>query len=353
MGRHGYGTFDTKKAQWKVRTRYLNCKATVRQLEQHFQTPIPRTKRGSRPYWLKFLFSHYRPSLVLQYPYLAEEIHNYYKTFSSHGAKRPDILRCLTPFLAIVGNIPLNRINSSHYRSFFQSLCSKGYSQTTLYNYRILLNAFLKSLCSNHNLSFPFITSKEFTFSPSSSPITYYTQEQLAFAMKHTTNNARLVFLFGINCGLYPSDIEEILPEHIHNGYLIKGRSKNKRYGVQKGAIGRWKLWPETLAMLPYLFARKRTRYVLRNAYLHFASRHNLPPSKYLRKTGAYLLQLHFDEETSRILYRAEATGTHYTSYVALDDAQYKKLDAALDWLRSYILLPQPPQGRSNSTSGV
>lgn len=338
MGRHGYGTFDRRKKQWKVRSKYFSLAATVGQLERHFGLPIPPTKRGSKAFWIKFLFSHFRkPTQHLNL--LQEEIHKYYESFEQRGRKRQDILRYLGLFQEIAGNIPISEINVAHYRRFFKALQELGYSPITIRNARFLINGFLKTMASNFGLTFPFLHSPEFSFSANPrADITYYSQEQLNLCLRETRDFARIVFLFGINCGFYPSDIASIRPEHVHRGRLIKGRAKNMRYGVQHGAIGNWKLWPETQEMLPLLWEKKPSLFALRAAYLRFASEHNVPPSKYLRKTGAYLLQLHFGEEVSKLLYRAEATGIHYSSYVKLDEAHFAKLDAGLDWLRDYVM---------------
>ena len=63
---------------------------------------------------------------------------------------------------------------------------------------------------------------------------------------------ARTVLLLGLNCGFYASDIIELKPEHFDGMHITKARAKNKRNGVQKGFVGKWKLWPETVAALRY-----------------------------------------------------------------------------------------------------
>lgn len=57
-----------------------------------------------------------------------------------------------------------------------------------------------------------------------------------------------------------------------------------------------------------------------------------------LRKTVAQWIQEVSGEEESRILYRAEGYGTHYSSYVCnLTAAQVEKLDKALDKVREKV----------------
>lgn len=55
MARHGNGTYDHSKQQWKVRTKELKASATIRQLRKMFKEEIPASERESRPYWLRYL----------------------------------------------------------------------------------------------------------------------------------------------------------------------------------------------------------------------------------------------------------------------------------------------------------
>jgi hypothetical protein len=55
MAKHGNGTCDADKKQWKVRTKELKASATIRQLAEMFGEDLPNDERKTRPYWLKYL----------------------------------------------------------------------------------------------------------------------------------------------------------------------------------------------------------------------------------------------------------------------------------------------------------
>jgi len=109
--------------------------------------------------------------------------------------------------------------------------------------------------------------------------------------------------------------------------------------------MSKWKLWPETVAVLQYGYDPqtqrkdyKLYRGQLERAYQQIREKYGLPEHMALRKTVAQWIQELTGEEESRILYRAEGYGTHYGSYVCnLTDAQVAKLDKALEMVRAKV----------------
>ena len=73
--------------------------------------------------------------------------------------------------------------------------------------------------------------------------------------------------------------------------------------------------------------------------YMKLREKYDLPEAMALRKTVAQWVQELAGEEESKVLYRAEGYGTHYSSYVCnLTPGQVAKLDRALDAVRAKIL---------------
>jgi hypothetical protein len=82
----------------------------------------------------------------------------------------------------------------------------------------------------------------------------------------------------------------------------------------------------------------KQYRGRLERAYQQLREKYNLPEHMALRKTVAQWIQEVSGEEESRILYRAEGYGTHYSSYVCnLTAAQ---VDAVQSTLAAEVLRP-------------
>ncbi len=65
VAKHGNGTYDHDKRQWKVRTKEVKLSATIAQLCRAFKIDIPASEDGSRPYWRKYLQA-YRNYLARQ-----------------------------------------------------------------------------------------------------------------------------------------------------------------------------------------------------------------------------------------------------------------------------------------------
>lgn len=439
MAKHGNGTYDADKKQWKVRTKELKASATIRQLAEMFGVDLPNDERKTRPYWLKYLkiirakkaaellgptpiparidsierfitefkeqgrdtaalekelaeakaVPHWDieqadvPSIHPDMRQAAEllaldgadgeitrrvlnsiadskaipkneslkvEIDSYIEGYKKKGNKQwYDIKRALDLLYEATGHVRLTEITLDHYRRFLELLDreqkSEGWSQQTKQNRQRVVHTFLKNLEADRGLWFPFIRNKKYQIDVPPVVQTKYELEQVKLALQHATGDQRLALLLGLNCGFYWSDIAELQPKHFDGSHITKARAKNKRGGVQKGFMSRWKLWPETVGVLKYGFdpdaqkeEYKQYRGRLERAYQQLRGKYNLPEHMALRKTVAQWIQEVSGEEESRILYRAEGYGTHYSSYVCnLTAAQVEKLDKALDKVREKV----------------
>jgi len=451
MAKHGNGTYDHDKKQWKVRTKELKASATIKQLREMFKDDtIPESEKGSRPYWLRFLkivrakkaaellgptpipqriasleryigefkelgrdttelereleeartVPHWNidhadmPAVHPDFRQAAEllemfgadseatarilnniavvkaipkneslqaEMSAYIDTYKKKDNKQwYDIKRALDLFLEATGHIRLTDITVQHYRTFLDILDreqqKEEWTQRTKQNRQRIVHTFLEHLESDHEeLRFPFIRNRKYQISVPPPEQIKYTLEQVKLALQHATGLQRVGLMFGLNCGFYWSDIAELQQKHFDGTHVTKARAKNKRDGVQKGFMSKWKLWPETVEVLQYGFDPetqrkdyKQLRGRLERAYQQLREKYDLPEHMALRKTVAQWIQELAGEEESRILYRAEGYGTHYSSYVCnLAPDQVAKLDKALDKVREKIFGNAPVAGQS------
>ena len=261
-----------------------------------------------------------------------------------------DIQRATDLFLEATGHIRLTEITVQHYRRFLEILDreqqAEGWTQRTKQNRQRIIHTFLKHLeADRDDLRFPFVRNKKYRIHTPPPDQTKYELAQVKLALQHATGLQRVGLLLGLNCGFYWSDIAELQAKHCDESHVTKARAKNKRDGVQKGFMSKWKLWPETLAVLQHGHdpQKERKQYKLyrgqlERAYQQLRDKYGLPEHMALRKTVAQWIQELTGEEESRILYRAEGYGTHYSSYVCnLTDAQVAKLDKALDMVRAKV----------------
>jgi hypothetical protein len=430
MAKHGNGTYDHEKQQWKVRTKEVRASATIRQLREMFKEEIPASERESRPYWLRYLkairqqvalrqadeeleaaklmFADREPGAYSPFEKdpvtgevrrkkpiageilpilngtaqaldpntsgaardtvlaelqrkinppvpdtesLKKEIETYVARYKKKKNKQwYDIQRALDLFFEATGNISLKAIDVHHYRKFLEFLDREQqehkWTDRTKQNRQRVVHTFLKHLeCDHEDLRFPFIRNKKYRIHTPPPEQIKYTLEQVRLALQHATGLQRVGLMFGLNCGFYWSDIAELQPKHFDGTHITKARAKNKRDGVQKGFMSKWKLWPEAVEVLQYGFDPvtqrkdyKAYRGRLERAYQQLREKFDLPEQMALRKTVAQWIQELAGEEESRILYRAEGYGTHYDSYVCnLTPDQVGKLDRALDKVREKI----------------
>jgi hypothetical protein len=151
--------------------------------------------------------------------------------------------------------------------------------------------------------------------------------------------------MMGLNRLVDRSDIAELRKNRFDGSHVTKARAGNKRSGVHQGFMSRWKLGPETVAVLEYGFdpvtptkGHKAYRNRIARHYQHLRQKYNLPEHMALRKAMAQWIQESAGEEESRIQYRAEAYGTHCSSCVCnLTAAQVEKLEQALDQVRVQV----------------
>lgn len=437
MAKHGNGTYDPDKKQWKVRTKELKASATIRQLAETFGEDLPNDERKTRPFWLKYLkiirakkavellgptpiptridsierfitefkeqgrdttelekelaeakaVPHWdidhmdeatvhpdmrqaaellelagadgrmatlivnniaATKVIPKNESLKVEIDSYIEGYKKKGNKQwYDIKRALDLLYEATGHVRLTEIMLDHYRKFLELLDreqkSEGWSQRTKQNRQRIVHTFLKNLEADRGLWFPFIRNKKYQIDVPPVEQTKYELEQVKVALQHATGDQRLALLLGLNCGFYWTDIAELQPKHFDGTHITKARAKNKRGGVQKGFMSRWKLWPETVDVLEFGYDPdtqtkdcKAYRGRLEREYQQLREKYNLPEHMALRKTVAQWIQEVAGEEESRVLYRAEGYGTHYSSYVCnLSAAQVEKLDKALDKVRA------------------
>jgi integrase len=392
MRRKGTGSYEHSTKSWRLRTK--NIKVSIRQLCRVFGVEIPPNERESLTFWKKylaqlappqepklirslisepepapipealvpilnaawqmndpetsegarrFLLQRLQERICPEIPKkesLKEEAVGYIQTYKAKGGKQHyDINTSISFFLEAAGDIKLSDIDVSHYRAFLTILDreekERKWTPRTKQNRQRHVHTFLKFLEADHNLVFSFIRNKKYRMEVPPVEQTKYTLEQVKVALANAEGIARTVLLLGLNCGFYASDIIELKPEHFDGTYITKARAKNKRNGVQKGFVGKWKLWPETIAALQYGLKTKDCE----REYMKLREKYDLPEAMALRKTVAQWVQELAGEEESRVLYRAEGYGTHYTSYVCnLTPGQVAKLDRALDAVREKIL---------------
>jgi integrase len=387
MRRKGTGSYEHSTKSWRLRQKGI--KVSIRQLCRFFNTDIPANERESLPYWKKylaqlapqpklinelinssppvpesmvpilnttnqindpttsepvrqFLLNELKAKLQPDIPVkesLKHEAEGYIETYKTKGGKQwYDIRTSILFFLEAAGDIKLSDIDVSHYRTFLTILDREGkernWTPRTKQNRQRHVHTFLKFLEADHNLIFSFIRNKKYRLEVPPVEQTKYTLEQVKTALANAEGIARTVLLLGLNCGFYASDIIELKPEHFDGTHITKARAKNKRNGVQKGFVSKWKLWPETVAALQYGL---KTRDCERE-YMKLREKFGVPEQMALRKTVAQWVQELDGEEASKVLFRAEGYGTHYNSYVCnLTPGQVAKLDRALDAVRAKI----------------
>ena len=81
--------------------------------------------------------------------------------------------------------------------------------------------------------------------------------------------------------------------------YITKAQAKNKRNGVKKGFVGRWKLWPGTVSALRYGLKTKDCE----REYMKLREKYDLPEAMALKKTVAQWVQELAGEEESKVPY--------------------------------------------------
>jgi len=324
MARHGNGTYDHDKRQWKVRTQGLKASATIKQLVEMFRVEVPASERESRPFWLRYLGELRKLNTVSQAEAelaeakikykdndppeysnferdgtgnirrkqrlgidtinlinaaaqisdpngppevrdwlignlragteppknesLRHEIDQYIDGYRRKGGKQwHEVRRSLDLLYEATGNIGFRSLDVTHYRQFLAILDreqnSEQWTSRTKQNRQRCAHTFLRYLEADHNVIFGFVRNSKYRIEVGPSPTqTKYTLEQVKTAVQHAKGIARTALLLGLNCGWYASDIKELKAAHLDGTYIVKARAKNKRNGVQKGFVGKWRL---------------------------------------------------------------------------------------------------------------
>jgi len=385
--RHLEGSWDQSTFTWKLRSSRLlplsaPVTASVKKLRSIYGEEVPKTERGSWPFWCKFrdgiiaalrveeqkaaAFGQAVNEKQVLYAIAAKlvtmkggsglevtvkgqdtapvrdsvraEIKAYLSTHEKKNRHHWYELRlCLGIFEKACGDVLLRDVSIHNYRKFLELLEADIQERdlelwgVTHINRQRAVHTFLKGVESNYGLWFPFVRSAEFKKEMPDGKKVKYTLDELRTALREAKGLARLALLLGCNCGWYFGDIEELAPGHLVNGRVVKGRDKNKK---KNKFIGQWKLWPETLAELQYGISAAEVE----KAYNKLRSKFSLPEHMALRKTISQLIEDKVSERAAR-LYRAEKPGGNHGKYYSeMSPEQVAELDTALVVVRDWLL---------------
>lgn len=207
------------------------------------------------------------------------------------------------------------------------------------------------------------ISSPELSFTPHRGQVEVYSDKEIKQVLRYANDNLKLYILLMLNCGMTQGDVADLLHTDVdwRDGCIVRKRSKTKRHSSVPKV--RYKLWPETLALLskyksqhPDLLlvnanggplrtsqlsdGKLRHTDNIKSQYFRFLRDKTNPIEirkslKLFRKTSASKLGAH--DTYSRF---AQYFLGHAPSNVA--DAHYVKpsqeqFDCAIDWLRSQL----------------
>ena len=386
--RHLEGSWDQSTFTWKLRSSRLlplsaPVTASVKKVRSIFGEEVPKTERGSWPYWCRFRDSAIaalrieeqkaeafgaavnerqvlytiahtlttmkggaglevkvgsKPDAAPVRDTVRYEVREYveaHKRKGHHGWYEVKLVMDL--FDKACGEVLLRDVSIHHYRKFLELLEADVKERKldvwgrTHINRQRIVHTFLKRVESNYGLWFPFVRSPEFLKETPDGEKIKYTPDELRTAFKEATGLARVALLLGCNCGFYFGDIEELAPGHLREGRVVKGREKVKK---KNKFISQWKLWPETLAGLEYGADCEK-------AYNKLRAEFSLPEHMALRKTISQLIEdskeLQHPERAAR-LYRAEKpAGNHGKYYSEMSPEQVAELDTGLDFVRDWL----------------
>lgn len=388
-GRHGYGTFDRSTSSWRLRTKELSIKASIRRLSEVFGEPIPCDERKSYPFWKRYLEAARAYDVMVRENELANTIgkrlaadpHDFKLRDGSAVAMdvekileasdfapaewigkivtttaRPkDSLaneveveierkkakgnrswyctkKYLNFFAASAGSISVHEISIHHFRAFWKALATTTWGERTRFNCQNETKTFLRRVSANFNVSMPFLDSPEFRMECPEGSKTQWTFEQVQTALKESTGVVRTMVLLGLNAGMYIGDIFALEQGEFDGERIETCRAKLEH---RKNAfVGSWKLWGATKEALTFGAANYKQ---MERAFKEFRDLHGLPEQSDLRKTVAQWLEDKVSDEVAR-LYRCEKLpGTHGKSYIRFSDEQKAKLDAGLEVVAKFL----------------
>jgi integrase len=280
--------------------------------------------------------------------------------------------RKIRPFASWIGeHSAIDAIDEQKLEGFFSHLAvlvaARKYSPN--YAHEILMTAkqFISRLAETKLIPLPGnIRSRRFKFNHSvtGNKETFTVEEvrQILAACDGFSERTKLYLLLMLNCGMMQNDIAELLKEEVHwsDGTITRARSKTRE---RKGPVVRYRLWPETFALLKKHRAKEgelalttdegnplvgerlegedyRKYDTIRSAWSRLAGKMGVKKirlgMKHLRKTSATLLAQHPQYKFYANHFLADSPRTVADRhYVTPNDEEFF---LALEWLREQIL---------------